>query len=207
MGINIVTPNKKGTSSDQSLYQAITDASYPNSPGVLLGESTVGAGLPILSTLKDLVNTGDEIEKIEGVFSGTLSYIFNEFSKVEGGDVKFSEVVKIAKDKGYTVSGSVFCVSGSRCSPLATYPLLLSAKHGQALGRALVSVGAHSFGLSGTVIAACPFRLYHSHPSFSFLNLSFQTTQDAQPYCMLACSHCSMLHFSDVANGTRRDST
>jgi len=38
------------------------------------------------------------------VFSGTLSYIFNEFSKVEGGDVKFSEVVKIAKDKGYTVS-------------------------------------------------------------------------------------------------------
>jgi len=70
----------------------------------MYGESTVGAGLPILSTLKDLVETGDEIEKIEGVFSGTLSYIFNEFSKVEGGDVKFSEVVKIAKDKGYTVS-------------------------------------------------------------------------------------------------------
>ena len=70
----------------------------------MYGESTVGAGLPILSTLKDLVGTGDEIKKIEGVFSGTLSYIFNEFSKVEGGDVKFSEVVKIAKDKGYTVS-------------------------------------------------------------------------------------------------------
>jgi hypothetical protein len=45
-----------------------------------------------------------QIIKIEGVFSGTLSYIFNEFSKVEGGDVKFSEVVKTAKDKGYTVS-------------------------------------------------------------------------------------------------------
>lgn len=45
-----------------------------------------------------------QIIKIEGVFSGTLSYIFNEFSKVSGGDVKFSEVVKIAKDLGYTVS-------------------------------------------------------------------------------------------------------
>lgn len=69
----------------------------------MYGESTVGAGLPILSTLKDLVETGDEILKIEGVFSGTLSYIFNEFSKVEGGDVKFSKVVKVAKDLGYTV--------------------------------------------------------------------------------------------------------
>jgi homoserine dehydrogenase len=50
------------------------------------------------------VETGDEIEKVEGVFSGTLSYIFNEFSNTQGSDVKFSEVVKIAKDKGYTVS-------------------------------------------------------------------------------------------------------
>lgn len=103
MGINIVTPNKKATSSSDELYKSITESSWPNG-GLMYGESTVGAGLPILSTLKDLVGTGDEIKKIEGVFSGTLSYIFNEFSKVEGGDVKFSEVVKIAKDKGYTVS-------------------------------------------------------------------------------------------------------
>jgi homoserine dehydrogenase len=103
MGINIVTPNKKATSSDDSLYQSIVGSSWPNG-GLMYGESTVGAGLPILSTLKDLVGTGDEILKIEGVFSGTLSYIFNEFSKVEGGNVKFSEVVKVAKDLGYTVS-------------------------------------------------------------------------------------------------------
>ncbi|WWC59660.1 uncharacterized protein I303_102221 [Kwoniella dejecticola CBS 10117] len=102
MGINIVTPNKKATSSALSLYQDIQSKTYPNAPTLFYGESTVGAGLPILSTLKDLVETGDEIEKIEGVFSGTLSYIFNEYSRVEGGDVKFSEVVKIAKDKGYT---------------------------------------------------------------------------------------------------------
>jgi hypothetical protein len=105
MNINVVTPNKKGFSGDVALAKAIADASYPT-PGkgsLVYGESTVGAGLPILSTLRDLLETGDEIIKIEGVFSGTLSYIFNEFSKVEGGDVKFSEVVKIAKDKGYTV--------------------------------------------------------------------------------------------------------
>jgi homoserine dehydrogenase len=106
LGINIVTPNKKAFSGDMSLYESIRDASWPNGNGgggLIYGESTVGAGLPILSTLKDLVGTGDEIVKIEGVFSGTLSYIFNEFSKAEGGDIKFSEVVKVAKDAGYTV--------------------------------------------------------------------------------------------------------
>ncbi|KAJ9105277.1 hypothetical protein QFC21_001645 [Naganishia friedmannii] len=102
MNIHVVTPNKKGFSGDLSLAQNIINASYPKQGSLVYGESTVGAGLPILSTLRDLLETGDEIIKIEGVFSGTLSYIFNEFSKVEGGDVKFSEVVKIAKDKGYT---------------------------------------------------------------------------------------------------------
>ncbi|GFZ47922.1 homoserine dehydrogenase [Saitozyma sp. JCM 24511] len=102
MGVHIVTPNKKGFSGSSELYEAINASAYPNTSAVVLGESTVGAGLPILSTLKDLVATGDEIQRIEGVFSGTLSYIFNEFSKVEGGDVKFSDVVKVAKDKGYT---------------------------------------------------------------------------------------------------------
>lgn len=120
MGISIVTPNKKATSSDDSLYQSIVGNAWPARPssGMMYGESTVGAGLPILSTLKDLVGTGDEIQKIEGVFSGTLSYIFNEFSKVEGGDVKFSEVVKVAKDKGYTVG------RGSNLHPMPfTYPI------------------------------------------------------------------------------------
>jgi homoserine dehydrogenase len=103
MGVHVVTPNKKGASGDIELWNAVVDAAYPNGPATYYGESTVGAGLPILQSLKDLVATGDEIEKIEGVFSGTLSYIFNEFSQVEGGNVKFSDVVKVAKDKGYTV--------------------------------------------------------------------------------------------------------
>lgn len=103
MGVHVVTPNKKGASGSAALWDAVSAAAYPNSPATYYGESTVGAGLPILQTLKDLVATGDEIERIEGVFSGTLSYIFNEFSQAQGGDVKFSDVVKVAKDKGYTV--------------------------------------------------------------------------------------------------------
>ena len=80
----------------------------------------VGAGLPVISTLKDLVATGDRIVKIEGVFSGTLSFLFNTFSSPDGsaagggsgnddenGGVKFSDIVKEAKAKGYTVG---FCL-------------------------------------------------------------------------------------------------
>jgi len=69
-------------------------------------ESTVGAGLPVLDTLKNLVATGDKIVKIEGIFSGTLSYLFNVFSPSNGPatNAKFSDIVKDAKAKGYTVS-------------------------------------------------------------------------------------------------------
>jgi len=63
------------------------------------------AGLPILSTLTDLIRTGDEIQKIEGIFSGTLSYIFNSFSNFNEStstSFSFSQIVKMAKEKGYT---------------------------------------------------------------------------------------------------------
>lgn len=58
----------------------------------------MGAGLPVIGTLKHLVETGDKVEKVEGVFSGTLSYIFNTF----GGGRSFSDVVADAKANGYT---------------------------------------------------------------------------------------------------------
>lgn len=62
-------------------------------------EGTVGAGLPVLSTLQHLRRTGDKVKKIEGIFSGTLSYIFNTY----GSDARtFSEVVIAAKEAGYT---------------------------------------------------------------------------------------------------------
>ena len=60
--------------------------------------ATVGAGLPVIQTLKDLVATGDEIRNISGIFSGTLAYLFNLFD----GTRPFSEIVREAKAKGYT---------------------------------------------------------------------------------------------------------
>jgi aspartokinase/homoserine dehydrogenase 1 len=63
-----------------------------------LYEATVGAGLPVIQTLRDLRETGDDITRIEGIFSGTLAYLFNVFD----GSESFSSIVRTAKQKGYT---------------------------------------------------------------------------------------------------------
>jgi homoserine dehydrogenase len=100
-GVHVVTPNKKAFSGSQNLYDQIVAASREGG-AKFLHEATVGAGLPVLSTLKDLVATGDKVTRIEGVFSGTLSYIFNEFSTGSADGPSFSTVVRTARDKGYT---------------------------------------------------------------------------------------------------------
>ncbi|RYG00408.1 MAG: bifunctional aspartate kinase/homoserine dehydrogenase I, partial [Chitinophagaceae bacterium] len=61
-------------------------------------ETNVGAGLPIIRTLKDLMMSGDKVARIEAILSGTISYIFNHFK----GDVSFADVVKEAQELGYT---------------------------------------------------------------------------------------------------------
>lgn len=99
-GISIATPNKKAFSSNLELWNQIFN--YQPGNGLVYHEATVGAGLPIIGTLKDLIQTGDKVVKIEGIFSGTLSYIFNEYSTPIEGDVSFSKVVKVAKELGYT---------------------------------------------------------------------------------------------------------
>ena len=96
-GIHIITPNKKANSGSMTDYKKIRSAAHEKNTRFLY-ETNVGAGLPIINTLRDLVQTGDQILQIEGVFSGTLSYIFNTFSASKA----FSEVVKEAKAKGYT---------------------------------------------------------------------------------------------------------
>ena len=100
-----MTPNKKAFSESMGLWREIFDqANSIKNPenGFVYHESTVGAGLPILSTLKDLIATGDVVHRIEGVFSGTMSFLFNSFAPVEGNGGKWSEEVKKAKDAGYT---------------------------------------------------------------------------------------------------------
>ncbi|KAK4043155.1 homoserine dehydrogenase-domain-containing protein [Parachaetomium inaequale] len=100
-GISIVTPNKKAFSGSYKLWQDIF-AAAEQSGAKVYHESSVGAGLPVLSTLKDLVDTGDEVTKIEGVFSGTMSFLFNSFAPTSGSGGKWSAEVKKAKELGYT---------------------------------------------------------------------------------------------------------
>jgi homoserine dehydrogenase len=100
-GISIVTPNKKAFSGSYKLWKDIFGASAESGAKVF-HESSVGAGLPVISTLKDLVDTGDEVTRIEGVFSGTMSFLFNSFAPTEGTGGKWSAEVKKAKELGYT---------------------------------------------------------------------------------------------------------
>jgi len=100
-GISIVTPNKKAFSGSYKLWQDIFSASAQSGARVY-HESSVGAGLPVISTLNDLVETGDEVTKIEGVFSGTMSFLFNSFAPTSGSGGKWSAEVTKAKELGYT---------------------------------------------------------------------------------------------------------
>lgn len=100
-GVSIVTPNKKAFSGSYQLWQEIFIASSTSGAKVY-HESSVGAGLPVISTLKDLVETGDKVTKIEGVFSGTMSFLFNSFAPLEGQGGQWSNEVNKAKGLGYT---------------------------------------------------------------------------------------------------------
>jgi aspartokinase/homoserine dehydrogenase 1 len=96
-GIHVITPNKRAHSGDISKYRALQWVSH-HSRTHFLYEATVGAGLPVINTLKDLVETGDDIHSISGIFSGTLAYLFNVFD----GTVPFSAIVRDARARGYT---------------------------------------------------------------------------------------------------------
>ena len=96
-GIHVVTPNKRANSGPLSLHGSV-QAARRGSGAHYLYEATVGAGLPIMQTLRDLRETGDEIRQVEGIFSGTLAYLFN----VWDGTQPFSAIVRDAKAKGYT---------------------------------------------------------------------------------------------------------
>ena len=96
-GINIITPNKKSNAGPLAKYCSLRDAARKYER-YFLYETNVGAGLPIILTLRDLIGTGDQIVKIEGVLSGTLSYIFNSLD----GARTFSEIVREAHAFGFT---------------------------------------------------------------------------------------------------------
>jgi aspartokinase/homoserine dehydrogenase 1 len=98
--VHVITPNKKLNSGPLARYAALKEhqrTSYIH----YFYEATVGAGLPVVATLQHLLASGDRIERIEGIFSGTLSYIFNSYAPAAGG-APFSAVVLGAKAEGYT---------------------------------------------------------------------------------------------------------
>ncbi len=96
-GIHVITPNKHAGAGPWERYAAIRVAATKGSARFRY-ESTVGAGLPVIQTLRDLVDTGDEVFAVEGIFSGTLAYLFNRFD----GSTPFSQLVRTARELGYT---------------------------------------------------------------------------------------------------------
>lgn len=96
-GIHVVTPNKQAGSGAWDHYAAIQDASRRGG-GRFRYEATVGAGLPVMLTLRNLLDTGDELHGIDGMLSGTLAWLFNRFD----GTVPFSQLVREAQALGYT---------------------------------------------------------------------------------------------------------
>ena len=95
--ISVVACNKVAASSPYVYYKKLKDlASEFNS--MFLFETNVGAGLPIIGTLKDLLHSGDKINRMEAVLSGTLNFVFNNYD----GTTSFASVVKQAQDEGYT---------------------------------------------------------------------------------------------------------
>ncbi|WP_089839119.1 bifunctional aspartate kinase/homoserine dehydrogenase I [Chitinophaga filiformis] len=96
-GISVVTCNKIACSSDYAYYKSLKDLARKYNASFLF-ETNVGAGLPVINTLNDLIRSGDKVNSIEAVLSGSLNFVFNNF--VNGAS--FREVVKAAQDEGYT---------------------------------------------------------------------------------------------------------
>jgi aspartokinase/homoserine dehydrogenase 1 len=96
-GFHVVTPNKKANTASLAYYQELRSAAQ-NTNRRFLYETTVGAGLPVIDTLQNLIKAGDQLIRFEGVLSGSLSYIFG---KLDEG-MALSEATAIARDNGFT---------------------------------------------------------------------------------------------------------
>jgi len=96
-GISIVTANKKGLSGNIDRYKSIMNSKNLNEADFLY-ETTAGAALPFVKSVSDIASSSDSIKKIEGVFSGTLAYLFNSYD----ASMPFSELVNDALKQGFT---------------------------------------------------------------------------------------------------------
>src|SRR5690606_4311016 len=106
--ISVVACNKIAASSDYANYKRLKDLAGEFNCRFLF-ETNVGAGLPIIGTLNDLVHSGDEVQKIEAVLSGTLNFVFNNYD----GSTPFSDIVRQAQEEGYTEPDPRLDLSGT----------------------------------------------------------------------------------------------
>jgi aspartokinase/homoserine dehydrogenase 1 len=131
-GIHVITPNKHAGAGDLSRWQAIRAASAASGARFRY-EATVGAGLPVIQTLRDLLDTGDDLLAIDGIFSGTLAWLFNRYD----GTQAFSALVSEAHALGYTEPDPRDDLSGT---DVARKLVILAREAGMALSMANVRV-------------------------------------------------------------------
>lgn len=105
--ISVVTPNKIACASSYENYQELKNTAREYKSKFYY-ETNVGAGLPVITTLQDLIKSGDKVKKIEAVLSGSLNFIFNNFKP----GVKFADIVKQAGVEGYTEPDPKIDLSG-----------------------------------------------------------------------------------------------
>src|SRR4029077_11286138 len=106
--VSVIACNKIAASSSYEHYSHLKDTAREFGANFFF-ETNVGAGLPVINTLNDLLRSGDKVNRIEAVLSGTLNFVFNNYN----GEKSFAEVVKQAQDEGYTEPDPRLDLSGT----------------------------------------------------------------------------------------------
>jgi len=132
LGFGVVTANKLANTLDLPFYRRLQTAAKRHGVSFRY-ETTVGAAIPVISSIKDLVRSGDRVHKVEGIFSGTLAYVFNSLD----AGIPFSSIVEQAHQQGWTEPNPADDLSGE---DVARKLLILAREIGLAVERTDIKV-------------------------------------------------------------------